>query len=86
MPMTEHVGWLTFPRPILVRDWSDLLEQERRVLQDTAAREAEAVGGSVPAQPVAGWVSRAHSRDGKSHVCREQTNGARPAWVWKVTK
>lgn len=36
----------------------------------------------VSATPIAGWVSKAHSRDGKEWPCREETNGARPVWIW----
>jgi hypothetical protein len=78
MPTIE---WLALPRRVAA--WADLPADERAVLQGCAQIEAEGRGRTVPAEPIAGWTTAAHSRDGKQWPCREQTNGARPAWVWR---
>lgn len=49
----------------------------------TKAREA---GLTLESEtPAAGWVTSAHSRDGKSWPCKEKTNGARPVWIWRAS-
>lgn len=78
MPTIE---WITFPRR--EKAWTDVDEHERAVIQRCAELTAAEHHRVLPSEPVAGWTTAAHSRDGKQWPCREQTNGARPAWVWR---
>jgi len=50
----------------------------------TRAGLAANAAGAVLRSPVpeAGFVSSAHSRDGKAYPCKESTRGATPAWIW----
>jgi hypothetical protein len=69
------------PRNATVRWWS----RERKAAERLDRAREAALAADVELrsdEPEAGWVSSAHSRDGKAHLCRAETNGAQPAWIW----
>lgn len=71
--MTQTTRWFALPR------FGDVPPEPQLT---RAVAEAAEQAGLVADEPVAGWVSSRHSHDGKEWPCREQTNGARPVWLW----
>lgn len=72
-----------FTRNPFHRVWIEVPERERLALSRELLAHALAAGVVLrDAQPEPGWISAAHSRDGKLWPCKEHTEGARPAWIW----
>lgn len=76
--------WAAMPRLRREVRWDQVPRLTRETYEATIGSQAQEASAVVaPGDPEPGWMSAAHSRDGKAYPCREQTTGAEPAWLWK---